>query len=692
MQQLYVLTLLVVTSFSLAAQQLHKCNTNEMTEKCIQLNPKLKEIHANYYQDITNFSKKNKQLSDTTIRIIPIVFHVIHNDGDENISKEQIKDQVRILNEDYRRLNADTVNTNSIFKSIAADSKIEFRLASVDPAGNCTDGIVRLRSYLTENAKDEVKALSWWDNTKYLNVWVVKSIDPMGSSGTVLGYAYYPDIAMLIPEIDGIIIRSDYVGSIGTAKAGGDPGRTLTHEVGHYLGLPHTFDDGCSNSGDGISDTPPAKDPNYGCPTGVNSCSTDNPNLIDQIENYMDYSNGSCMNMFSQGQKAVFDNTFLAYRNNLISSSNLLATGVADGMMASNCAPQADFMPDKDMVCLGEKINFTDLSWNGSPTSWEWTFQGGNPSTSTDSSPTVQYDTAGLYTVSLKVSNNSGSDTYVRNSLIRISSTSAKYQYPYQDGFETSSQFNSDWTVYDADGVYTFGLKSNVGYTGSSCLKMSNFGNTAGQVDEIIGPSLDVSALTTPKINFGVSYAQKNNDLSDALKVYVSEDCGETWNLRYSKSGSSLATVSSTKNSSFTPSSQADWRQETISIPSSLASSHLLFKFTFTSDGGNNLYIDDINLTTTSALYELDGKDLIINVYPTPVVDLSQLELKFNGEAMVKVALYDIVGKKIKDVGSGKYREQCFYEINRELISTAGIYYLMIEVNGLNYAHKIAVK
>lgn len=690
--QVILLSFLINT---VIAQDIQRCFTDEMKGKYIQQHPEAKQYEEVYRQQLIQ-NKNNKQSGSgvgTTLRIVPVVFHIIHNDGEENISKEQIEDQIRILNLDFQRLNADTSNTNPIFKSIASDAQLEFRLATIDPNGNCTDGIDRVRSYLTENAGDNVKALSWWNNTMYLNIWVVKTIDDDGGGGTTLGYAYFPYIMLYSPEIDGIIVRSDYVGSIGTALSIGDNGRTLTHEIGHYLGLYHTFDGGCTGAGDEVSDTPPVADANFGCPSGTNSCSTDNPDLVDQIENYMDYSNGTCMNMFTQGQKSIFDNTFSVYRSNLISASNISATGVADGIIASLCPPQADFSPNKNMVCEGESISFTDMSWNGEVDTWEWTFSGGSPYTSIDSAPTVQYNTAGIYSVTLKASNVAGNDTYIRNSIIRVGSATAQYTNSYQEGFETSSVFNSDWTVFDNDAGHTWELKSGAAYSGSVSLKMNNFGNTAGEMDEIIGPSMDMSAITDPKLTFWLAHAQKNSDVTDALKIYISDDCGETWNLRYNKSGSSLATLTTTKNSTFTPSSQTDWRQETVSIPQTMAGSNMMCKFAFTSDGGNNLYIDDVNLVSSSGIKDLENNDFSVEIYPMPIVDISSIQFDIkNHQAVATIVLYDASGRKMMDIMENKkINKQSVFYIEKREVGAAGIYFLLVDIDNVRKGYKIAV-
>ena len=223
--------------------------------------------------------------------IIPVVFHVIHTNGPENISKKQIEDQIRILNEDFSFNNSNKAAIRTAFKNVTADCQIEFRLAQIDPNGNCTDGINRVYSPLHFDARDNVKAIpgARWDNKKYLNIWVVSTIqDNSGSGGTTLGYAYLPSaVAQGLSAQDGILVRSDYVGTIGTGSVSG-AGRTLTHEIGHYLGLLHTFQDGCagtgSNAGDYCADTPPVIGTftNASCPTNGNSCNTDAPDVMDQ--------------------------------------------------------------------------------------------------------------------------------------------------------------------------------------------------------------------------------------------------------------------------------------------------------------------------------------------------------------------------------------------------------------------------
>ncbi|HAW52128.1 MAG TPA: hypothetical protein DCX54_07355, partial [Flavobacteriales bacterium] len=192
------------------------------------------------------------------IYTIPTVIHVIHDDCDGNISMEQIREGMRILNEDFRRQNSDTINTRPIFQGVAADAEIQFVLANLDPNGNCTEGVVRVNSPLTNSAspRDAVKSVSYWNSSKYFNIWLVNSIESSGSVGTILGYAQFPYFGS--SSTYGLVCRHDEWSNIGTATGASARGRVPSHEVGHCLGLYRTFQgscgSNCNNSGDEICD------------------------------------------------------------------------------------------------------------------------------------------------------------------------------------------------------------------------------------------------------------------------------------------------------------------------------------------------------------------------------------------------------------------------------------------------------
>lgn len=212
------------------------------------------EDYNRQIRELIASNRDNRDGEEEPVIIIPVVFHIVHNFGAENISDAQIFDQMRILNEDFRKLNEDTTDIIDFFKPFSADSRIEFRLAQRDFEGNCTNGIDRIASIETYVGDDGSK-LNPWPRDRYLNVWVVASME-----NGVAGYAYYPSA---VPNgtsalRDGIIIRHNYIGSIGTSNP--NSSRALTHEIGHWLNLQHVWGDnnqpGVICGDDDVEDTP----------------------------------------------------------------------------------------------------------------------------------------------------------------------------------------------------------------------------------------------------------------------------------------------------------------------------------------------------------------------------------------------------------------------------------------------------
>lgn len=326
----FIFGCLAFLSFEIAhAQQVIKCFTDEIREAMIKENPEYltQEEMANATARLQAPLFKN-----TSVRYIPVVFHIIHKHGFENISQTQINDALRVLNEDFRKRTG--TNGGASTDPLAVDMLYEFRLAQLDPNGSPTSGVNRIFSTQTDNATDAAKALSYWDRNRYFNIWVVNTINNSGQQGTILGYAQFPFFGSA--NTDGVVIRSDQMGAIETGQLS-QAGRTLTHEAGHWVGLYHPFQGGCPNSncssqGDQVCDTPPVASSTFGCPSSRNSCSTDNPDLNDLVRNYMDYADGTCMNMFTVGQKARVDAIMPQFRAYIYSLANINGAGInSDG-------------------------------------------------------------------------------------------------------------------------------------------------------------------------------------------------------------------------------------------------------------------------------------------------------------------------------------------------------------------------
>ncbi|HRQ51411.1 MAG TPA: M43 family zinc metalloprotease [Agriterribacter sp.] len=255
-------------------------------------------------------SKKEQSAGVAALPVItiPVVIHILYNTPEQNISDAQVRSQLDILNNDFRKQNNDTAQIPSAFASLATDCGIQFELAKTDPAGRPTTGIVRKRTDRSSWQQDDKMKFSAtggnnaWDSRSYLNIWVCNL------TKNLLGYATFPGAS---PEKDGVVIRTDVFGITGNNSTPYNKGRTTTHEVGHWLNLKHLWGDAdCGD--DGVDDTPPQKTYSSGCPSfpqiTANSC---NPLASgDMFMNFMDFSDDACLHMFTAGQKQRMHDLF----------------------------------------------------------------------------------------------------------------------------------------------------------------------------------------------------------------------------------------------------------------------------------------------------------------------------------------------------------------------------------------------
>jgi Pregnancy-associated plasma protein-A/Secretion system C-terminal sorting domain len=299
------------------------CGTTEYFNRESQKDPSL----ANRITAAENFIKNNPQNNNAsaqrtggerTVIKIPVVVHILYHFPGENISDEIVRNQIAILNRDFRRRNADTVNTPVHFKSAAADCDIEFKLAISDPRGRSTTGIIHKYTPIKKwYDDDKIKFAAEmgddaWDSKSYLNIWV-------GNLQYLRGYSSVPGSNA---NIDGIVLA---VANFGTTSLTTAPyaGRTAVHEAGHWLGLKHIWGDAdCGD--DEVSDTPKQRAATPGCPTGARVTCSNGP-YGDMYMNYMDYTDDACINMFTYGQGERMRSLFApgAVRNSILTSKGL---------------------------------------------------------------------------------------------------------------------------------------------------------------------------------------------------------------------------------------------------------------------------------------------------------------------------------------------------------------------------------
>ncbi|MEW6468358.1 MAG: M43 family zinc metalloprotease [Bacteroidota bacterium] len=680
------------------------CGTDHMMHQLFEQYPGLQAEHeqllAQARQDALLFKQQNPDVQSAPTYIIPVVFHIVHQYGVEYISDAQVIDAVNILNEDFRKLNADTAMIIPPFQPIAADCRIEFRLATKDPDGFCTNGINRIYSHETNEANDEIK-FNQWPRDKYLNIWIARTI---GASG-VAGYAYYPSaVTGILYTRDGIVVLHNYVGSIGTSQP--PHARTLTHEIGHYLSLSHLW--GSNNDpeqvcgDDGILDTPPTRG-HVSCtiPTPPLymewvDCSLPDDTIVENVENYMEYS--FCSRMFTLGQSAAMEATLqsgIASRNNLWKPANLLATGSDSASQANppTCIPVADMSANRYFVCQGGTVTFTDRSWRAPVTSRMWTFTNGTPATSTAANPTVTFNTWGWQHVWLTVTNSAGSDTCYKHNLIFVSPPWYDYFGGPSESFENSN-FAQQWIVVnDENNTSKWQQTSSAGYTGSNCVMVNTYGEDNYVVDELISPSYDLSDNTGMTLTYKYAAASAGINsflLDETLRVYTSVDCGATWVLRQTITGANLCTAGYSQ-SFFVPSSPSHWQTATVTLPSPLQVANVRFKFQYTTGyTPNNIYIDDININGVGVgENELTNYNFGLNVYPNPSKGGEEINIAYTlaNDANIAITLVDMVGREVAIVNSqNQTAGDKVVSIDKDALNlTAGVYMVKIS-NGSSYS------
>ena len=337
-QKIYTLVALILLSSTvLTAQTVDKCAADDIERAAILKDPsillKIDDLEFKTREFIQ--SKKLAKSTSSATYTIPVVIHIIHN-GEPigtgtNISDIQALSQITRLNEDFRKMNADTLNSTHPYYAIQADCEIEFCLAVRDPDGNPTTGILRYNkmqpSWTIAQIDSTVKPSTIWNRNNYMNIWSINIQDP--NSPGVDGFGTFPSSTS--DTTDGVVIANWVFGTVGGVKS-----IVGTHEVGHYLNLKHVWGDNQPNCGDDlVADTPPSSEPNSGCPTFPHnpndSCGT-GPNG-DIFMNYMDYSDAECTVMFTTGQKDRMQATLSTVRSSFLTSNGCSPTvGISENV------------------------------------------------------------------------------------------------------------------------------------------------------------------------------------------------------------------------------------------------------------------------------------------------------------------------------------------------------------------------
>lgn len=623
--------------------QKHVCETHSRTNAILNSSPEKRALAEQLHREALEYTENHYGQRAGAVKVIPTVFHVIHNDGAENISKDAILDILDYVNEELRGEN----NTNAViseFSNLIADTEFELRLAKIDVNGNCTDGITRTKSAQTYQGGEGVKSLVNWNtgSRRYLQVWLVQSLT--NGAG---GYTYLPGSTGA--QSNGIIIRT------------GQLQQSLSHEFGHWMNLSHTW--GPTNSpedqsncsfDDGVSDTPNTVGTSGTCNLNQQSCGS-----LDNVQNHMDYS--TCSRMFTLGQAARMQaaaNSSIGGRSTYWSGANRQATGTNDGF-DSSCVPTIAFFPQTSRGCEGTTIQFQDQSFGADQDpswSWLWEFEGGTPATSTEVNPSVTYNQAGTFNVKLTITNDAGTDSELKQEAITITATGTGAIGPLTEGVEDENfpavtGTDTDWTVSASSSAYNWQRTTQAAATGNASVRVNLRSAQAGSVFELISPPINMSNVSTSDARLYFKLAHSNRSTTthtERLRVYVSDDCGETWKLRYNKAGNALNTAGGLNSGTYTPSA-SHWKEEVVSLGVVAGKDHVLVKFEATSDNQSNLYIDDININPNASSVGIAENNLVgdITIFPNPITEASQVRISTTQAAQAEISVVNMIGQTL---------------------------------------------
>lgn len=635
----------------------------------------------------------------------------------------------------------DMAEVSEIMKGgfIAASTKISFELAKIDPDGNCTSGINRMYTRKTLEARDQIKSLVQWDPYRYLNIWVVETIENLAGNGITLGYAQFPEDLASRPETDGLVIRHDYLGSTGTASS--QIGRTASHEIGHWLGLRHIWGDDdydpeaeefltppfssddidqiCS-SDDGVNDTPLQGDRSSGCASFPVASECHDLWYGDMYMNYMDYSNDICMNLFTKGQEAVMVQTLETIRTQLWSEENLIATGL-NSFNEANCAPHIVAITSDDRwICEGSTVDFeAEVYYENGSSNYLWTFEGANTTSSTEKTPSVSYDTPGVYEATVSVSNGNNTSIKTRKQMIHVISENPLLTSPLTEGF-------AQWQFPDIEGkpfLLSHRGEENIGqweYIGSVNGNMSP--EQAGAIrartkdfnsDEpryIAFPNIDLSDISGPiYLEFEYAHAPQSTLCDDHLDVKLLGGCDAntsssplgggpseelTKNLSYAE-GNMTTNGGNYVFFDYIPEPE-HWQQARMKFNLGnvfKSNTTLYFELHGNMGEGNYIYIDNVTIGTG---LDIEENNLLtsFSISPNPSNGDALITLALEKETDVKIRCFNILGENVgvytKVLSASKHYIP-IKEVCKQQHLDSGIYFIECQTGTESITEKIII-
>jgi len=624
-----------------ANAQTERCGTQVYLEQWLAENPQLRKAYDNE-QAMAAARIENSNAMTATITI-PVVFHVVYNTAEQNVPDDRIMEQLDVLNNDYNRLNQDGQSTPSPFLGVSAAANIQFCLAKRDPNNKPTSGIIRKQTTVQSfSTGDEVKKTATggskgWSKSKYLNIWICNL------TGNLLGYATMPGTAN--DTLDGVGVHPTY-----------NLGRTLTHEVGHWLNLIHIWgDDGGTCTGtDDVADTPNQASEHFGTPNFPTISCSNNPDG-DMFMNFLDYTDDYAMNIFTAGQSLRMQDAVNNSRAALLTSKGCMDTTTAIDVALLNVINvetiycQGNITPSAVIKNKGagtiSSLTFSVKLDDNTATNKTWTGSLVAGATATVALDPLTVPTGTHY---LNVSVTQSGDGNVSNNIIvkRITVTGAT-ALPYSQDFEAKRFPADNWLVLNADNDATFMRSRLASINGSSSLWFyAPLQTPAGRKDIVQLEPFDLTTLAEPVLAFDVACLNDNSiSTSASLKILASTDCGSTFSEIFEKTGSALTTAEGSASNVFVPVAE-QWRKDSVNLKALNSFNNVILRFEYTTGNANALFIDNLQIDRLGVIYP-DASNVNVSVYGQSaygVLDFSVLLLK---TVDFKVDIFDVAGRKV---------------------------------------------
>lgn len=639
-------------------KQIIRCATDQRVQMLFKAFPEKKSLAERLSAMAPNNALRAPKRMQSIV-YLPVVFHIVLANP-YSITDALVQSQIDAMNSDFSGLNPDTTNIPAAFEAVRGHSFIRFVLAKRTPSGELTNGIDRVASATTANPNnivDSIKRTSLggadaWDPNSYINIWVGK----ISGGGGTLGYTQIPGSGS--PADDGVFCNILGFGVSSCNVPTYNKGRTVVHELGHYFGLNHIWGDdetsantcngddfraltaegstytlpaslynppGKGNTSQDIGDTPNQSVATTNCPSTItsDSCTSTPPGKM--YEDYMDYTEDDCYSIFTKKQVERMEYVLNTYRGSLITSTGgtlpsnpttIDASPVESvnpgGFETSGC--NSIYYP-ATLSCSGNFVPKVLIKNNGLNTITSITvgyvINNGsavtvslNTNLATGATQMVTFPATivgngnNVFKFFTKNVNGNATDQVPANDTITANLLVPNpVALPISEGFENSTFPPTGWSIINPGNDVTW-QRVTPGYNSAHSMFIDNYGNNSvGEVDELKTPKIILSTIDPVVISFDLAHKNyPDASYNDSLQVLVSTDCGATYKIYFNKAGAALATAGSSSNA-YTNPVTSDWKNQKIVVDgSTLSSGSIIVIFKNTSDYGNNIFIDNINV------------------------------------------------------------------------------------------------